>query len=453
MSRSLNRRKFLQTSAASAGAAGFWLTGGLELRAQDNTPNNRLNIAVVGCGGQGGSDLGNVAGENIVALCDVDDARAAAAFNRYPNVTKFKDFRVMLDRTRTLDAVVISTPDHTHAFAAIAAMRAGKHVYVQKPLTHSVWEARQMKEVAQRQRVQTQMGNQGTASGGGENPNDRSGLRTGVEVIRSGAIGDVTEVHCWTNRPGTFWPQPGRRPKQTPDVPATLDWDLWLGPAPRRPYHGDYVPFKWRGWWDFGTGALGDMGCHVMNLAFMALRLGAPSTVEASIDGTLNDECPPNGCTVTYEFPARGNMPACKLYWYEVRRPPREIIDRLGGAQLTAGGAIFVGSRGTLYQRGDYGDNWALLPTEQFREFRNPERTLPRTTGHHAEWIRACKGMGTPMSNFIDHAGPLTEMVLLGNVAIRVGRKFTWDSANLTATDNRDAARFIRREYREGWNI
>jgi predicted dehydrogenase len=450
MSRNLSRRKFLQASAASAGAAGFYLTGGVtETRAQ-NSPNNRLNVAVIGCGGQGGSDLSNVIGpanatrENLVAMCDVDDARASGHYNSFPNVPKFKDYRVMLDRVRNIDAVIVGTPDHVHAFASIAAMRMGKHCYTQKPLTHSVWEARQMKEVAAANRVQTQMGNQGTA--GAE-------FRRGVEAIRAGALGNVTEVHAWTNRPGTFWRQPGVRPKDMPPIPATLDWNLWLGAAPERPYHSSYVPFAWRGWWDFGTGALGDMGCHIMNLPFMALRLTAPTSVEASIDGTLNSECPPNGCTVTFDFPARGTQPACKFYWYEVRRPPERLRNMVNG-QISSGGCFIVGDRGTLYSANDYGANWRLLPQDLQASFRAPEPSLPRAEGgHHQEWLRACKGGPAGLSNFIDYASALTETVLLGNVAIRVGQKFTWDSANLRSPDCPATAQYIHREYRNGWSL
>ncbi len=466
MSRPLNRRKFMQASAASAGAAGFWLTGGLELRGQDTTPaNNRLNIAIIGCGGQGGGNLRNVVGtpqaptETLVALCDVDDARAAGSFNAYPNVPKFKDFRVMLDRVRNIDAVVVSTPDHTHAHASIAAMRAGKHCFTEKPLTHSVWEARQMKEAATRARVQTQMGNMGTAN---------TRLREGVEAIRAGVLGPVTEVHAWTNRP--IWPQPGRRPKETPAVPATLDWDLWQGPAPVRPYHGAYLPFAWRGWWDYGTGALGDMGCHTMNLAFMALRLGAPSTVEANVEGTVNNESPPNGCTITYEFPAVGDRQALRFYWYERRYPPARLTSLLPPPApprtppaanappprpngLSESGCFIVGERGTLYSPSDYGGEWRLLPQDRFADFRAPAASLPRSPGHHREWIAACKGGTAALSNFIDYASILTETVLLGNVAIRCGQKFTWDTAALRATDCPAANNYIRRDYRNGWNL
>jgi predicted dehydrogenase len=442
----LSRRKFLKTSAIatgaiSANAAGFWLAGGVEAQEKKQAANERLNIAVIGCGGQGGGNLNNVSRENIVALCDVDDARARDSFNRYPNVEKFKDFRVMLDRVRNIDAVVVSTPDHTHAIAAITAMRAGKHCYCEKPLTHSVWEARQMRDVARQQRVATQMGNQGTSNGR---------LREGVEAIRAGAIGPVTEVHCWTNRP--IWPQPGRRPKETPAVPATLDWNLWQGPAPERPFHTAYLPFNWRGWWDYGTGALGDMGCHTMNLPYMALRLGAPRTVEANIDGTLNNESPPMGSTVTYEFAAQGDRPEVKFYWYERRQPPAAVREGIEG-NLPGSGCIMVGRNGRLYSPSDYGGEWRLLPQDLQASFRAPERSLPRANGHHREWIDACKGGPAAMSNFVDYAAALTEFVLLGNVAIRVGQKFTWDSENLRATDCPRAAQYIRREYRQGWNI
>jgi len=361
----------------------------------------------------------------------------------------------MLDKQRDIQAVVVATPDHTHFHASASAIRMGKHVYCEKPLTHSVWEARQLRELAAKHKVATQMGNHGTSY---------SGLRYGVELIRSGIIGDVREVHVWTNRP--IWPQNIDRPKARQDPPRTLNWDLWLGPAPERPYNGErqsnnqptYAPFNWRGWWDFGTGALGDMGCHTMNLPFMALRLGAPSSVSADVQGKVNPETGPMGCTITYEFPARAAaaaqggvprpaMPACRLMWYERRRPAAELLQ---GIQPGGSGCIIVGSRGRIYTASDYGDGIQLLPTGEAREFRLPNPTMERSPGHHAEWIRACKG-GTPaMSNFVDHAGQLTETVLLGNVAIRVGQRINWDSEKLQANVPA-AAQYIRRPYRKGW--
>ncbi len=445
MSRSVNRRRFMQTSALAAGA-GYFLTAGVtESRARQNDPLAKLNVACIGSGGQGGSDLGNVARtENIVALCDVDAARAAGAFNAHPQAVKYQDFRVMLERQRNIEAVTVSTPDHVHAHASIMAMRMGKHCYTQKPLTHSVWEARQMKLVARANRVATQMGNQGTSN---------TTLRQSVEIIRSGAIGEVREVHVWTNRP--IWPQNINRPADTPPVPATLNWDLWLGPAPQRPYHNAYVPFAWRGWWDFGTGALGDMACHTMNLPYMALKLGAPTSVVADLATPLNPETAPNGCTVTYEFPARENFPACRLYWYERRLPPRELfLDGLRPDQNPSGsGMLLVGARGTLYSDSDYGGSRKLLPTATFVNYQPPEPTLPRSPGHHAEWLRACKGGPAALSNFVDYAGPLTEMVNLGNVAMRVGQRIEWDSANLRVTNTTAAAQYVKRAYRRGWEL
>lgn len=437
----INRRRFLQSSAAAAGA-GFFLTAGLDGgQRRQNDPMNRLNIAIIGAGGQGGGNLNNVAGENIVALCDVDEQRAAAAFNRYPKVNKYSDYRVMLDKQRDIEAVVVSTADHMHAFASIAAMRLGKHCYCEKPLTHSVWEARQMKLVAAENRVATQMGNQGTSM---------DGFREAVEVIRSGAIGDVREVHVWTDRPGRYWRQGHTEFPAAQALPKTINWDAWLGGAPRRDYNATIHPFAWRGYWDFGTGALGDMGCHIMNLAFMSLRLGAPASVRAEVDQPINNVSPPNGCRVTYDFVARDNLPAVRLYWYEVRRPPQELFQ---GETMGGGGSLFIGSRGTLFSNSDYGQVYTLLPRKNFRDFKPPQRTLPRSPGHHAEWIRACKGGPPAMSNFVDYSGPLTEMVLLGNVAMRVGRTVVWDPVALRAAGLPAVQPFIRREYRKGWTL
>jgi predicted dehydrogenase len=448
MSQKLSRRKFLQASAVSATAAGFWLTGGVTESRGAQPANERLNIAIIGAGGQGGGNLGNVSGENIVALCDVDDARAANSFNKYPKVPKYKDFRVMLDKQKDIDAVVVSTPDHQHALASITAMRMGKHVYCEKPLTHDVWEARLMAEVAAKQRVATQMGNQGTSG------ND---TRTAAEMIRAGAIGEVREVHVWTDRPGMYWTQGhSERPKNQPAPPKTLDWDLWIGTAPMRPYAvypggtPAYAPFAWRGWWDFGTGALGDMGCHIMNLAFMALQLGPPSSVQAATDQPVNNESPPNGLRVTYEFPARGSRPPVRLIWYESSRPAADLFH---GEQVRAGGSLFVGSKGKLYSRSDYGGDNVLLPRDNFRDYRPPAPTLPRSPGHHAEWIRACKGGPPAMSNFPEYSGLLTEIVLLGNVAIRVGKRVVWNSEKLQAVDLPAANQYIHREYRKGWEL
>jgi predicted dehydrogenase len=432
----------MQAGSASAAAAGFWLTGGVtESFAAAQGANERLNIALIGAGGRAEANESGVRAENIVALCDVDDNRARNVFNRYPNVAKYKDFRVMLEKQKDIQAVVISTPDHTHFHAAATAIRAGKHVYCEKPLTHDVWEARQLRELAAKHRVATQMGNQGTST---------NGLRTAVEIIRSGALGEVREVHLWTNRP--IWPQGAaaleRRMKGNRTVPKTLNWDLWLGPLADRAYNDAYLPFAWRGWWDFGTGALGDMGCHTMNLPYMALRLGAPSAISADVEGKVDADAAPVGCTVTYEFPARGEgLPACRLFWYERRRPPMNLLQ---GVQAGGSGCLIVGNKGTMYSGSDYGDTYRLLPMEAFRDYRPPQPTLPRSPGHHAEWIRACKGGAPAMSNFVDYSGQLAETVLLGNLPVRVGQRVTWDSAKLQASVPA-AAQYIRRTYRKGW--
>jgi predicted dehydrogenase len=364
---------------------------------------------------------------------------AAKTYGRYPNVPKFTDFRVMLEKQRNIDAVIVATPDHTHAPAAVMAMRMGKHCYVEKPLTHSVHEARVLRDVARTARVATQMGNQGSASGG---------LRTGVEVLLAGAIGEVREIHVWTNRP--IWPQNIDRPTDTPAVPRGLNWDLWLGPAPFRPYHSAYVPFNWRGWWDFGTGAIGDMACHTMNLPFRGLRLGAPTAVSADVQGRVHPETAPMGCTITYEFPARGNLPACRMMWYERRRPPMELFQ---GQNPTASGILIIGARGTMYSPGDNGTSYRLLPEANFRDYRPPKQTLPRSPGHHAEWIRACRGGPPAFSNFVDFAAQLTETALLGNVAIRTGQRIVWNAEEGRVTNVAAAQQYIRRDYRKGWTL
>lgn len=444
-----NRRGFLKTTAAAG--FGFWL-GGSTVQTGRSGPNERINIAIIGAGGRGAANLSAVRNENIVALCDPDENQARDAFNRYPNAQRFADYRQMLERLRNqIDAVVVSTPDHNHAPASIMAMRMGKHVYCEKPLTHSVYEARQMKLVAREKRVVTQMGNQGTAS---------DGLREGVEVIQAGAIGPVREVHVWTNRPiwpqSNIWQQLNREPGPLPqeNVPQTLSWDVWLGPAPSRPYNHHYLPFNWRGWWDYGTGAIGDMACHTMNLPFMALRLEAPTAVSARIDdrpNNRNNQTPPVGCVVTYEFPARGDMPALTMKWYERNLPPRELFH---GRQPSGSGCLIVGERGTLYSSSDYGGSYQLLPEDRFRDFQRPERRLPRVGGnHHGEWLNAIRGTGTPMSNFPDYASKLTETALLGNIAIRIGgARFEWNAEELRASTD-EANRFVRREYREGWRL
>ena len=446
---SLTRRQFL--TRAGAVAATVQVIPGTVLGLNGALPaNERLNIAGIGVGGRGHADLSAVASENIVALCDVDQRRALPSYRRWPKAKRYKDFRKMLDEMdKEIDAVVVATPDHVHAVATVAALKRGKHVYCEKPLTHSVYEARVVAREAEKAGVATQMGNQGQAS---------EDTRRLCEVIWAGAIGKVREVHIWTDRPnrgllGVYWPQGIQRPKETPPVPEWLDWDLWLGPAPWRPYHPAYVPFKWRGWWDFGTGALGDIGCHAFDPVFRALKLEYPETVEAS-STLVNTETYPLASMVTYHFPARGDMPPVKLVWYDGGlRPPRPegLPD---GEVMGANGRLLIGDEGFIL-------NSKIFPEKRRREFANVPRTLPRSPGHHKEWILACKGQyKEPGSNFPHWAGRLTEVVLLGNVALRMELRelltrvrLRWDPKGFRFTNLPEANEFLHRKYREGWSL
>ncbi len=422
-------------------------------------PSEKLNIAGIGVGGQGAGDIQNVSSENIVALCDVDRAHAAQTFKRHPNARAYSDFRVMLETEgKNIDAVVVATPDHTHAAATMMAIKMGKHVYCEKPLTHSMYEAREIVKAAREAGVATQMGNQGHAG---------EGIRLICEWIWDGAIGPVREVHAWTTH--AVWPQGLERPKETPPVPETLDWDLWLGPAPWRPYHPAYAPALWRGWWDFGTGGLGDMGCHNLDPVFWALKLGAPTSVEASCsifvptitwDKPFNTESYPQASIVRYEFPAREGMPALDLTWYDgglMPPRPRELEDgRSMGDKL--GGVIFVGDKGKI-MCGSYGNAPRLIPESRMREYKRPDKTIPRSVGQHKEWIEACK-QGKPAGSNFDYAGPLTEMVLLGNVAVRMslqlqakGLKLSYDGGSMRVTNLPEANAYMRRIYRDGWTL
>ncbi|HLY73312.1 MAG TPA: Gfo/Idh/MocA family oxidoreductase [Planctomycetota bacterium] len=445
MTQRTNRRQFLQN--AGVGAAGFWIAGRQVGFGQEKSPNAQLNVACIGTGGQGGSDMGNVSKlANIVALCDIDDKRNGEAGAKFPNAKKYFDYRRMFDEmAKDIDAVTVGIPDNHHACASVMAMKLGKGVYTQKPMTHDIYEARVMRETAAKYKVATQMGNQGTAG---------NNLRESVEIIQAGGIGDVKEVHIWTNRP--VWPQSPNivaRPKDVHEVPAHIHWDEWLGPAPVRPFHNKaYLHFVWRGWWDFGTGALGDMACHTSNLPYLALKLGAPLTVEAQSE-PLNPETYPGWAKVVYEFGARGDMPPVKLTWYEGRKDGELVqppLDLLQGEKISGSGSLCIGSKGTLYSPDDYGGRSIWLPKGS--EIKKPEPTLPRSPGHHAEWVNACKGGPKAMSNF-DHAGPFTEFVLLGNLAMRLGKKFEWDPVNLKVKNCPEADQWIKREYRKGWSL
>ncbi len=429
-------------------------------------PSEKLNLAGIGLGGQGSHDLKELEGENIVALCDVDKNHAGPVFKRYPKARQFTDYRRMLEEVKGIDAVVVATPDHHHAFGAMEAIKRGKHVYCEKPLTHSVWEARQLAQAAREAKVATQMGNQGQAS---------ESARRLCELVWAGAIGKVHEVQVWTDRPSNglfneYWPQGIARPKDTPPAPATLDWEGWVGPAPMRPYHPAYLPFVWRGWWDFGTGALGDIGCHRMDPIFRALKLGAPLSVEAS-STRVNAESFPLGSVVTYEFPARSaaaqannrhvhglrgsaageiKMPPCKLVWCDGGLRPARPEGLSAGRKMSDNGALLLGDKGFIL------DN-TVYPESRAKEFAKLAPTLPRSPGHYQEWTAACKG-GMPAGSNFDWAGPLAEAVLLGNVALRVQLreemtlgKLEWDSAALRVTNLKEANQFVRRDYRSGW--
>ena len=434
MKRTSSRRDFLKTTAVTG--VGFWVGGSL-LSDESKSPDEKLNIGIIGCGGKGYSDMRNCSGENIYSICEVDDKRGAEGLKLYPKAKRYYDYREMLEKeAKHLDAVTVSTPDHNHAPASIMAMKMGLGVYCQKPLTHSIYEARLMAETATKYKVATQMGNQGTAN---------DGLRRAAEIIQSGGLGDVREVHVWTNRP--VWPQ-GIDRLATQKVPPHIKWDLWLGPAAWRPYNEGYCPFNWRGWWDFGTGALGDMACHTLNLPYMALKLGYPTAAEASTSG-FNEETYPNESTIRFEFPARGDMPALKLYWYDGgRKPPAELFH---GKKRPNTGSLLVGSRGNLFSGGDYGANYNLIPEKNFEGYKGPEPWIERSIGHTAEWLRALKTDKPAMSNFADYSGKLTEIILLGNVAMRARHKVEYDGDAMKITNCTESNNFLHREYRKGW--
>ena len=446
------RRAFL--AASSSLALGFTIVprhvlgGGGYL-----APSERVNLAGIGVGGMGGGDIGNHArnGANIVALCDVDEQRAAGSFQAFPNARRYKDFRVMLDKeAKNIDAVTVGTPDHIHAVASMAAIRAGKHVYCQKPLTHTLHECRELTKAARAAGVATQMGNQGHAS---------EGSRLTNEWIQAGVIGDVREVHVWSDRAGLLWKQGIGRPAGSQPIPSTLDWNLWLGPAPERPYHSAYAPVQWRGWRDFGTGAMGDMGCHIIDHPVWALALGPPTTVEATttldgsvIDGKPNFETYPIAATITYEFPARGKLPPVRMTWYEGGLMPPTPAEMADGQRLPGNGVLYVGSQGKMFHS-SHGGMPELLPRALHEQAQKVPKTMPRSPGHYEEWMLACKGGPKPVSNF-DYAGPLTEIALLGVLALRAPlKRLEWDSEALQVKNAPELNEFVRSEYRKGWTL
>lgn len=489
--KTISRRRFIGN--VSTAAAGFtilpsYVIGGLGHIA----PSDKLNIAGIGVGGVGGTNVNNCSNHNIVALCDVDWDYASGLFEKYPDAKKYKDYRIMFDEMgNSIDAVIVATPDHTHAIISAAAIRMGKHVYVQKPLTHTVYESRVLRELANEYKVATQMGNQG---------NSGDGIRQTCEWIWDGAIGEITEVHAWTNRP--IWPQGLERPTETPPVPETLDWNVFIGPAKWRPYNPAYTPWNWRAWWDFGTGALGDMACHIVDPAYWALKLGNPTSINGS-STQVNTESAPYAEIVHYEFPDRGEigkikLPPVKLTWYDgglLPTRPEELPDgQIMGDH--SGGVLFIGTKGKL-MTGCYGRDPILLPLELDKDYKRPEPSIRRienamSGGHEQDWIRAC--MESPVdrietsSNF-NYSGPLNEIVVMGNLAVRLQdlkRYLLWDGENMKITNISDedeirvvttdkftvinghphfdtqyltmkaklaAEGYIRTVYREGWTL
>jgi predicted dehydrogenase len=464
----VSRRQFVGTVAITA--AGLTIVPRHVLGKGFQAPSDTVNVAVVGyVNGMGTANLLNVVKtDNIVALCDCDESENAQArfkknglSEKLPKAKLHKDYRKMLETQKDFDAVVVATPDHTHAVVATAAMQLGKHVYVQKPLTRTISEARALSEAAKKYKVVTQMGNQG---------HSEEGLRLMQEWLDAGALGEVREVHCWTNRP--IWPQGMPRPTEEMPVPDGLDWDLWIGPAPMRPFHKTYHPFGWRAWQDFGAGAMGDMACHVMDASYTILKLGAPESIVASLSYNFlppapgergfgqrveyNDSYPPSSI-IHLAFPARGNMPPVNLHWYDGGLLPELPAELEVGRKLPESGTIFVGSKAKMWCE-TYSESPRLIPESAMQAFTpRPPKTLPRVpegrAGHERNWLDAIRQKGKAVSDF-DYAGPFTESVLLGNVALRFpSERLLWDSATMKVTNKPEADQYIQHNYRPGWTL
>ena len=471
----LSRRQFLYTSALAAAGAAV-LPGCATPRARKLNSTDKLRIACVGAGGKGQSDIQHCSTEEIVALCDADAHMAERSQKSHPNAKFYYDWRDMLDKEhKNIDAVMVSTPDHLHALVASAAIKLGKHVYCQKPLTQTVYEARYLRTLAKKYGVVTQMGNQGSSE---------DGLRRAVEVVQAGTIGPVRQIHVWTNRP--IWPQGIRRPDGSDPVPANFKWDSWLGPAPMRSYKSIhpvtnkecYHPFNWRGWFDFGTGPLGDMACHTANLPFRAAKLGYPRLVELVDHSDLNPDTYPLTSKIRFVFPERQGLPETEFFWYDGNprtpgvkpfRPDPETTQYVKELedQVPISGCLMIGEKGQLFSPDDYGtrfflklnDEKELVSGNTHEAVKSVPVTLPRNQHkgesdlrQHQEWIAACKGGPTPFSNF-DIAAYLTEIILLGCIALRVGKQLEWDGPNMRATNAPEAAHFVKRDYRDGWSL
>lgn len=458
MAHKLTRRHFFYGTllAGAVPTAGFGSTPSLKFMGY-KSPNEKLNIASIGAGGKAASDIQGCSSENIVALADPDDKRAERMFKLHEKVPKYKDFRRMFDKeARNIDAVIIAIPDFMHATAAVWAMERGKHVYVQKPLTRTIWEARTLTAAAAKYKVASQMGNQGYSN---------EGTRQCAEMIWAGEIGNVTEVHAWTNRP--IWPQGLTKLPQEAPVPDTLDWDTWLGISSMRPYSPAYLPMNWRGYFDWGCGALGDMACHILGAPNMALMLGAPTSVECVHQEGTSSFTYPKKSVIRFDFPARGSMPPVKIFWYDGMEgtPPRpqglDESELLGDPPPKAGtnvapssvsnGSLFVGDKGFI-TTGTYGQYTRLLPAEKMKDYKFPAPLLTRSPGHYRDWIRAAKGGDPSCSNF-NVSGPFTEWILLGVLALRFQGKLEWDSAKMRVTNNPEVNQYLKPKVRKGWQI
>ncbi len=438
----LTRRGFLKGAAM----AGAYAVPAVRIVAAEK-PGDRLNVACVGVGGRGGAHLSGCRAENIVALCDVDADNLAKVAEKMPDAKTFADFRVMLETMgKDIDAVTIAPPDHTHYPIAMACMERGKHVLIEKPLTQTVWEARTLRRAAHRYNVVHQMGNQGHAT---------DHIRVAKEWFEAGVLGEVREVHAWNGGPGKhYFGDPQRYPPPRPPVPPSLDWDLWLGPRPYRPYSPVYVPRTWRGWWDFGNGPLGDWGCHTLDLPFWSLKLGGPVSVEAKVGGVRFPQYIPAWSTVTWEFPARGQLPPVTVTWYDGGKRPEPPVG-VDAKEMKGSGMYMVGSKATLMTGGRPNHDLRLTEPEKFEALKRnqPPRTIPRVKGGHwAEWIRAIKGTGPKPGSHFDYAVPLSQMLLLGTVAERLpGRKLLWDEEAGRFANSPDAGALLKATPRKGW--
>jgi predicted dehydrogenase len=462
MSRRTSRRQFVKTTAALG--VGYWALGGVAPR-ESRAAIERVRFACIGCGigGKGDSDSADAADSgDIVAICDIDDERmngkAAKLAEKNPNLKKYNDFRKMFDELeKSIDAITVSTPDHTHAVIAATGMKLGKHAFVQKPMTRSLYEARVLGELAEKYKLATQMGNQGTAN------ND---LREAAAILKSDALGTVKEVHVWTNRP--VWPQGIDRPSDTPPVPASIHWPEFIGPAEMRPFNPVYHPFKWRGWWAFGTGALGDMACHTLNMPYMGLDLRDPVSVQATTSGH-NGETYPSWSIIDFAFPERNGRAACKFMWYDGGKRPetdefkkaeetglsrqKEDRDRKRFRDRMVSGCFVLGDKGWLLSPGDYAGDGLYMPGDL------PKVEYTKSPGHFTEWVNAIKGGPPAMSNFNGYASGLTETVLLGNLAVWAaaspgqGKKIEWDAKNLVATNAPEVAHIVKPEFHNGYTL